>query len=132
VPVDGVDGTCFSVQAGLFDGEAREACLMGHCHSLALALSRRFGWGMVGLSDEEGLVHVATCLPDGRLLDADGYYAGRGQICISHGVELASSVSEEEVLALSAGGDWREPLPDLASTWIDDFLSQAGPAPLDC
>src|ERR1039458_6351163 len=48
VTVAGSDGIKWEVRPGVFDDDAREACVLGQCHALALALNRRFSWPLVG------------------------------------------------------------------------------------
>ena len=72
--LEDADDVEFYVRPGCFDNEAREACTLGHCHSLALALHRRFGWPMVAVVDDNGPMHIAIRTPDERILDAVGSY----------------------------------------------------------
>ena len=132
----GSDGIKWEVRPGVFDDDAREACVSGQCHALALALNQRFSWPLVGVFDElEDLIHVAVTCPDGRILDADGYYAGEDHLCSSYAQDYGlgdyvKMVDVKDVLTLASDENWRVPNVDLAATWIDELLETAGPVSL--
>src|ERR1039458_5163276 len=102
VTVAGSDGIKWEVRPGVFDDDAREACVLGQCHALALALNRRFSWPLVGAFDElEDLVHVAAVCPDGRILDAEGYYSGEDHFRLAYN-ETATWGGEEDAYDVRA------------------------------
>jgi len=130
--IEGADDTQFTVRPGRFDNAAREACTLGHCHSLALALHRRFGWPMVAILDDEGPMHIAVRLPDERLLDADGCYFSESHLLSRYGTSYQRDltlrpIDEQEILRLPETEDWRTPCVALADTWIEELLVTTHP-----
>jgi len=131
--IEGADDIQFTVRPGHFDDEAREACTLGHCHSLALALHRRFGWPMVAVMDDKGPMHIAVRLPDERILDAEGCFFDESHFLSTYGTSYQRDLSlrpidEEEVLALPDAEDWRVPRVELAATWIEELLAATHPS----
>lgn len=120
-------GEVFYATPGVMDDQARAAFSFGHCHSLALALHRRTGWPLLGLSRHDrqaNLTHVVLEMPDGRWLDASGPQPADPQPY--PGAPPPRSITEEQLLELTEQAEWLAADPQLAESFVDPLLEQAG------
>jgi len=115
-------GEIFYANAGIMDSDAQSAFSHGHCHSLALAVHRKTGWPMLGLSRHSrngDLTHVVLEMPDGRWLDSRGPSQPDGGDVVEMDARQVISLGDHSK-------DWLSTDEQLAESFVEPLLELAG------